>query len=195
MFNFSGFKEPSPSISESNPFNDHPTLPVSDDSTCTKDQPAGIKPCRLSARIKNIKKEKEEYTKDELLLKSMLLKQSRSVKRSELQLSEDMRLYLPIVKVTKLTDRHLSAVLDDWKFLDHNRITDRIIFRCEIIAKRQKTPENDHNVLVQLTHPSGIRKKEWRIRSDVPVDGIMTVDVKSLSWHEKLLLSQHLVKR
>lgn len=182
---FSGFKERSPSI-------EHSSNSKSDVSTNHTKEPAA-KSSRVSVRIQKIKEEKV-YTPTELLLKVALEKQRRTQPPSDLKLSEEIARYLPRILIKMLSARQIESILDDWNFLDHFRITNRIVFRSEVIATRPKSSGEEEAFLVQLTHPSGITRTKWIDRSAVP-DGAYTVDVQTLPYDEKLLVRDQLITK
>lgn len=105
-----------------------------------------------------------------------------------------MARFLPNVVIKKLTESQVAAVLDDWTFLNRTRIIDKIMFRCEIIAK-QKNPAEEEAFLVQFTHPSGIKRISWMKKDEVPIEKTKIVDVQNLSWSEKLLVRNQLITK
>lgn len=184
---FSGFKERSPSL-------EHSSKSKSDVSTIRTKEPSPVATAsRVSVRIQKIKEE-EVYTSAELLLKVALKKQRRIQPSSELKLSEEIARYLPRILIKKISARQIESILDNWNFLDQNHITDKIVFRSEVIATRPSNSGEKEAFLVQLTHPSGITRTTWMDRSLVP-GGAYTIDVQTLTYDEKLLVRDQLITK
>lgn len=183
MYYFSGFQR-SPSEYQTVITVDSTKASSQKDSTNSKD--ASI---RTSKRLKTIKEETDRLKPDEKLLAKMLMKK-RWLRPKE-QISVALSRFSPTVKLKKLSKFDVFKATDDWSFLRQFYFNYILSFRCEIIAQHIDPISKSVKVLVTFSPPEVIEDR-WINRNDLPLEGLIKVDIQSMNWKQKLLVRSRL---
>ena len=102
--------------------------------------------------------------------------------------------FQPQVSLNKLSDAEIVRLNNSWSFLDDFNVLETISFRGEILAQKTALDGKKLRVFVRWL-PMGVLKDSWMDESELPKNGMITINVQSMTWEQKLQVRDKLFMR